>query len=249
MPAILNILSKFIVSNQQQRSAEVKEDELRTFCPPYLGLHFFPVLIVRTISTLSLLSIATTHRGGEGGRANLPFTSAKLREVKAARVGFIFQHATHCGGASAEVKDELRASLASTSARLTSIPPAFGAYHPRDPPLYVLQQRIGEVKENELRASLSSTSAKLEEVKAAEAEQARLLAEEERKLGRLQHEANVKVRPQLTTLLSLKRSLPPSNAASSKQRAAWPKKRARWPACGRFQGALCKGMHSTDRAG
>ena len=56
-----------------------------------------------------------------------------------------------------------------------------------------LQEKLSQAKEDELQASLADTAKQLEEARAAAQEQARRLADEERQLARLQHEADMKV--------------------------------------------------------
>jgi hypothetical protein len=56
-----------------------------------------------------------------------------------------------------------------------------------------LQEKLSQAKEDELQSSLADTAKQLEEARAAAQEQARRLADEERQLARLQHEADMKV--------------------------------------------------------
>jgi hypothetical protein len=65
-----------------------------------------------------------------------------------------------------------------------------------------LQEKLSQAKEDELQASLADTAKQLEEARAAAQEQARRLADEERQLARLQHEADMKVTSACTLPLS-----------------------------------------------
>ena len=62
-----------------------------------------------------------------------------------------------------------------------------------------LQEKLTQAKEDELQASLANTAKALEEARAAAQEQARRLADEERQLARLQHEADMKVNNRVCT--------------------------------------------------
>ncbi len=98
MPAILNRLSKFIVCNQQQRSAEVKEDGCANSVRHIWGLHFFQFLSFAPYRLCRrCLLQQRTAEVREDERESVVHV-CQVERGQGCRVGFIFQHATHCGG-------------------------------------------------------------------------------------------------------------------------------------------------------